>query len=190
MRVSINAWLFGGWAGAVVLAGGALMSFHQPFVTPGERILGLGRVVDGGGWRMLHVVSGSCGCSQKVMRHLLERGPMPGVQEEVVVVDGGEPYLDGSAGLMAGLAQAGFAVSHLAAAEVPADAGLHGVPLLVVAKPGRSVVYVGGYGAGGDQDGAIVRALRADQKATPLAVVGCAVGARVRREADPLHLKY
>ncbi len=190
MRVTLAGWMFGGWACAAVLAGSVLMSFHQPFRTPGEGIMSLGHAPDGGSWRMLHVVSGSCGCSQKVMDHLLQRGPVAGVQEEVLVVDGGEPYLTGSAARLEKLAKAGFVVSHVKASAIPADAGLKGVPLLAVASPGRGAVYVGGYGSGGDQDGTILRELMAGRKASPLAAIGCAVGLRIRRAADPLRLKY
>ncbi len=170
MRVTLAGWMFGGWACAAVLAGSMLMSFHQPFRTPGEGIMSLGHAPDRSSWRMLHVVSGSCGCSQKVMDHLLQRGPVAGVQEE--------------------LAKAGFFVSHVKASAIPADAGLKGVPLLAVASPGRGAVYVGGYGSGGDQDGTILRELMAGRKASPLAAIGCAVGLRIQRAADPLRLKY
>jgi hypothetical protein len=189
MRVSPAAWIFGAWACAAVLAGSVLMSFHQPFRTPGERIMSLAQGRDDGSWRMLHLVSGGCGCSQRVMRHLLERGAIAGVEEEVLAVDGGEPYLAGSAALLEKLSQAGFLVNHVAASAIPADTGLNGVPLLAVASPGRQTVYVGGYGSGGDQDGVILRELMAGRKAEPFAAIGCAVGSRLRRAVDPFQLK-
>ena len=61
------------WAGSVVLVGGALTSFHQPFRTPGAGVLALAGDARGHDWRAIHFLSGSCQCSQRVMQHLLAR---------------------------------------------------------------------------------------------------------------------
>jgi len=115
---------------------------------------------------------------------------MDGVVEEIVIVDGQEPYLPGSAELLTRLAKEGFAVNHIEAASLPPAAGLRGVPLLVLAGPEGSVRYSGGYGGNGDQDAVLLREIEAGHEIKPLAVVGCAVGSRLRRSADPFHLKY
>jgi hypothetical protein len=182
--------MFAAWAVAVVFIGGVLTSYHQPFRTPDERILSLVKDPGRGRWRALHVLSGSCGCSQKVMAHLLKRHPFDGLVEQVLVIDGGEAYLPGSDVLLAKLAQQGFAVSHLAANDISQDVGLRGVPLLIFASPENKIFYMAGYGSFGDQDTKILQQIRAGQRPKGLPVVGCAVGRQVRSKADPFRLKY
>ena len=116
------------WAIVVILVGGALMSYHQPFQLPSRTILSLARQTDTHQWEAVHILSGSCGCSQRVMRHLLARRPVDGVQEQILMVDGEEFDLPDTRALLASLQLEGFAITHIAAKSVPADVGLHGVP--------------------------------------------------------------
>lgn len=178
------------WAIAVILVGGALMSYHQPFQLPSPTILSLAKQTDIHQWEAVHVLSGSCGCSQRVMRHLLERHPSDGIQEQILMVDSEEPELPETGTLLARLRLEGFPVTHIAAINIPADIGLNGLPLLVLASPEKKVAYLGGYGTRGDQDGRIFRQIRSGETPQTLAVIGCAVGSRLRRKVDPLHLKY
>lgn len=189
-KVTGASWLFIAWAAVVILIGSALISFHQPFQAPSGSILTLAKQPVGGQWQVLHVLSGSCGCSQKVMQHLLKRHPFYGMAEQVLIIDGDEPYLPESNALLAQLRQKGFPVTHIAAKNIPQSTGLYGVPLLVVALPDSKIAYMGGYGNRGDQDGEILQQIRSGQAPRPLAVRGCAIGARLRRTADPFHLKY
>jgi hypothetical protein len=178
------------WTAAVMLAGTILMSFHQPMREPQAKILTLARGEARGQWRAVHFLSGSCGCSQRVMKHLLARGRFTGVAEEIVLVDGGEYYLDGSPELAGRLKQAGFVVTHVRTEAIPADTELHGVPVLVVARPDGHILYMGGYGSNGDQDGRILDDARSGRTVKRLAIVGCAVGERARAAADPFGMKY
>jgi hypothetical protein len=178
------------WAVAVVLLGGALTSYHQPFLTPGARILTLVRSAGSQKWRTVHIISGSCGCSQTVMQHLLKRHLFAGLDEQILVVDSGEAYLPGSVALLAKLSQQGFPVTHIAAKDIPEQVGLRGVPILVIASSENKISYMGGYGSRGDQDAEILQQVRSGQTPKVLPVLGCAVGERVRREADPFALKY
>jgi len=185
-----SAWFFGLWSVLAVVLGSVLMSYHQPFVQPSDGVLSLAGPGDGIHWRAVHLLSGSCGCSQVVMKHLLKRGPLSEVAEQVIVVDGAEAYLPGGAELIRALKTRGFAVSHLSTRDVPAQAGLRGVPLLVYARPDGRPAYVGGYGMSADGDQAIYRQVRAGGKPRPLPVLGCAVGAVLRHTVDPFGLKY
>lgn len=180
------------WAVLAVVAGSALMSYHAPFREPGTGILTLADRTPAGHpqWRAIHFLSGSCGCSQRVMRHLLERQPFPQVREEVLLVDGPEPYLPGSDALARELGQHGFVVRHVPVASVPEDSGLRGVPLLVFTSPEDKVVYLGGYGSSGDQDGTILEQIRLHHVPKPLPILGCAIGQSLRSRIDPFHLKY
>ena len=178
------------WIAAVLCLGGALASYHQPFVSPSDDILSLSRLPQTGQMSALHIVSGGCRCSQAVMKHLLQRRPMAQVSEEVVIIDGDSPYLPETNALLAHLQNSGFLVTHLFSNAIPPALSLHGVPLLVVVSASRAIAYKGGYGPRGDQDEAIIRQSRAGISPTMIPVVGCAVGARVRRRLDPLHIKY
>jgi hypothetical protein len=124
------------------------------------------------------------------MKHLLKRGPMSDVAEQVIVVDGTEPYLPESAELMRALNTSGFAVHHLSSRDVPDKAGLRGVPLLVYSRPDGRPAYVGGYGMAEDGDQDVYRQIRAGGKPMPLPLLGCAVGSVLRRTVDPFGLKY
>jgi hypothetical protein len=120
-----------------------------------------------------------------LIRHRLD-----GVSEQIVLVDGPEDYLPGSAALALALEAEGFKVSHIAAKDIPEDSGLKGVPLLVFSSPDRKVAYIGGYGATGDGDKVIYEQIRQGAKPRTLPVRGCAIGDRIRRKADPFRLKY
>jgi hypothetical protein len=124
------------------------------------------------------------------MRHLLSRHRLAGVSEQVILVDGAEAYLPGSAELLASLGHAGFSIRHITAEQLPAGAGVHGVPYLAIAAPDGKLAYLGGYGEAGDQDVEIVREVQAGSTPKARAVLGCAVGREVRSGADPFHLKY
>lgn len=189
-RIRFARCLLAVWAASVVLIGGALMSFHQAFATPSAGVLALADDTGGHGWRAVHFLSGSCQCSQRVMRHLLARQELAGVSEQIVMIDGSLPYLEDSQALLARLTAAHFLVKHIAEQNVPLDSGLRGVPLLLVVSPQNQIAYMGGYGAAGDQDETIFHQLRAGLKPVALPMIGCAVGSRLQRRLDPLHLKY
>ncbi len=178
------------WGLAAVVAGGVLTSFHQPFLAPDDKIIALAPALMGGQWGAIHVLSGSCACSQRVMRHLLARHRMNGLVEQVVLLDGAEPYLPETASLIARLQQASFPVRHIASHDLPPEYGVHGVPLLLIASPSRQMAYMGGYGAAGDEDVGVVAKLQAGDRPTVLPILGCAVGRQARAQADPFRWKY
>lgn len=178
------------WGLTAVVTGGVLTSFHQPFQAPNAKIIALAPSFLGGQWGVIHVLSGSCACSQRVMRHLLERHRLNGLVEQVVLIDGAEPYLPESAQLIARLEQADFAVRHLPVRDLPASYGVRGVPLLLIASPARQLAYMGGYGPSGDQDAGILARLQAGAGPQALPILGCAVGSRVRALADPFGWQY
>ncbi len=182
--------MFGSWAMVTILAGSILMSFHQPFRAPTPAILQLAQPATNGQTRAIHLLLGSCGCSHRVMQHLLARKPQPGLAEQIVLLDGPAPDLPDTASLAAGLVRAGYAVRRINSAQIPPDVGLRGVPLLIVAAPNDDVLYMGGYGSAYDQDTEIFHQIELKQPVQPLAAIGCAVSGSVRRQADPFHLKY
>lgn len=183
-------WLLAAWIFAVILLGAILTSYHQPIHTPGENILLLAGGPSPGQWRAIHLLSGSCGCSQRVMRHLLERPRLDHVDEQILVIDDDSPYLPESSGLLQRLRQQGFSVTHIAAKDIPGNVELRGVPLLLFVSPEGHLRYAGGYGSHYDQDLPILRQIRSGKSPRPLTLLGCAVGNRLKRKADPFRLKY
>ena len=197
-------WLAGIWIAASLLTGSILLSFHVPFRAPASGILRLVPQMHPGQPRLLHILSGGCGCSQKIMQHLAARDPQPGVEEQVLILDpariDGEQgrrqigslagYLPGSLALLHLLESRGFAVIHLSADQLPADAGLRGVPLLVAASARGEVTYLGGYGPAGDEDARLLRTGFSTANLKAEAIFGCAVGARLQEKTDPFRLKY
>jgi hypothetical protein len=186
----------GGWAALTILLGTILMSYHQPFRLPGESILsfaeglpGHGRRLDGR-WQVIHFLSGGCGCSQRVMRHLLQRRMFAGIEEQVVLIDGPEGDLPESPALIDAMRQQGFRIRRMTSRDIPRDAGLRGVPLLVIASPHGRIAYMGGYGISGDQDAIFLKQAISGRRPEPLPLLGCAVGARIGQTADPFHLKF
>jgi hypothetical protein len=185
------------WTAAAIILGAALTSYHQPFQSPAigdSKILALASPPTKHQWRAIHILSGGCACSQRVMSHLLARRPIPNIDEQILLIDlentGPETYLPGSSNLIAQLKQSGFSISHLSAASIPQDANLHGVPLLVLISPANKIAYQGGYGPNSDQDTYLLTAVTQNTPTKPLPILGCAIGARLRRTLDPLHLKY
>lgn len=189
-RPDNSIFFFCTWLVATVLAGGVLNSFHQPFQPPDRAIVALAPPPAHAGWRAIHVLSGSCSCSQRVMQHLLARPPLDHAEEQIVVIDGDEPYLEGSRALLQHLADRGTAVLHRSSAAIPQAIGLRGVPLLILVAPDQHVAYLGGYGSRDEDDITLLQQVRLAGHAAALPVLGCAVGTRLRRTADPLHLKY
>lgn len=178
------------WAAAALVIGSVLTSYHQPMLAPRETVLALAGSSAPAKWQAIHVLSGACGCSQRVMRNLLTRGPMQGSLEQIIVADGDESYLPGTELLLRQLKEAGFKVTHRGAEDLVRDTGMRGVPLLVIVSPDRTVAYLGGYGVNGDQANIILASAIAGKTDTPLPIFGCAVGQRIRREVDPFGLKY
>jgi hypothetical protein len=124
------------------------------------------------------------------MRHLLQRRIFAGIDEQMILVDGPDGDLPESAALVDALRQQGFRIHRIASRDIPRDAGLRGVPLLVIASPDSDIAYMGGYGVSGDQDGTLLEQARSKHRPDPLPLLGCAVGARLGRRADPFHLKF
>jgi hypothetical protein len=192
VRKTVSRVLLGVWAVSAILLGGVFMSFHQPFVAPKPKVVELGSHIDSSDWRAMHVLSASCGCSQRVMAQLLLRGPMSGVTEELLMVEDTAPDTDATEATLKALRTRGFQVFRASAKDLFQAYGLRGVPLLVIVAPHGKVMYMGGYGPGRDrpQDAEILRRVRMGENPESFPVVGCAVGSRLKHRMDPLGLKY
>ncbi len=190
-----TSWFFAAWVVGAVLTGGILTSFHQPFRLPDAQALSVVLAQNrkdsaSPQWKVTHVLSGGCGCSRRVLEHLLQRRALPGVSEQILIVDGGESYLPGTGDVLSRLQQSGIELRHVSDEELQQKLGLRGVPILIVTTPENKVAYLGGYGTAGDRFEEIFSKVSLGTAVAPLPVVGCAVGRRNRRVADPFRLKY
>jgi hypothetical protein len=175
--------IFVAWLCAVLILGTALSALHS--IALPAAALGPGPA---GSWQALHVLADDCECSSSVAGQLAIRRTLSGWQEQVVVI-GEAPVADDA------LERAGFSVRHLTADQAERE-GFQGAPWLVLRDPAGRVVYSGGYAAVRPspgrklEDGAIMAAIRSGRSVAPLPAFGCATSEGLRRQLDPLHLKY
>lgn len=141
-----------------------------------------------GRWRVLHVLSEDCGCSQRVLAHLRTSLRPAGVVERVVLVQ--------EAGVAAvtrvEMAALGFELDVVTPDELVRRYRLEAAPLLVVVDPVDQVRYLGGYTprkqAADVRDLAMIAAVLRGDRPGPLPVFGCAVSRALRAKLDPLGL--
>jgi hypothetical protein len=139
---------------------------------------------------ILHVLAADCDCSKAVAEGLARRGADDAEREQVWIVGGASE-------LRRRLEQARYVVREISAKEAHDALGVVGAPfLLVYERDGASVKYAGGYSphrpedAGDIEVESIVRAVRSGQPTSPYPAYGCIVGQELRRQTDPLGLKY
>ena len=148
-------------------------------------------------WSARHVLYQACGCSSRVLEHLLKRGARPDLNESVIFVRNQEAAPE-AATLRATVAddvrRMGFRFESVTPLELEARYHIESAPLLSVFDPSGQARYVGGYtdrsGGGLIHDLDIVDKLRGGQVATKLPVFGCAISLRLQKAIDPLGLKY
>jgi len=186
--IALALWLPAALVPAALLMASHLITLPTPSTEALASAIGGARApAERGRWLVLHALYGKCGCSRRVVEHLVRRRARRDVVERVLLVDG-EPELLGR------LTEAGFLVEPLTAEALHARYHVESVPLLVVASPEDRVAYVGGYTErqrGPDiRDVAIVDAALRGVSTSPLPLFGCAVSEKLQRALDPLGLKY
>jgi len=179
------------WAVICVLMGASLLADHlltlpAPAAASLRDVVAAQRRVDQRDrWLVLHVVAAGCGCSARVLEHLLATPRPPGVIERVVFVV--EP---GGVAPAAAIRDHGFDLDVVTPDELGARYHVEAAPLLVVVDPHDGVRYVGGYTprkqAADLRDLAVIAATRRGETVPPLPAFGCAVGRALRSKLDPL----
>ncbi|MEL6111128.1 MAG: hypothetical protein AAFU85_34405 [Planctomycetota bacterium] len=137
--------------------------------------------------RAFHFLYGDCPCSRRVLDEVIERQPVNGVIERIVVI--GDQKTDVQ------MAEAsGFEVDRCAPLEADAKYGVSAAPLLVVTLGDGTILYSGGYTSrkqGPDnQDVRILSSLSRGEEVENLPVYGCAVSEDLKQLVDPFRLKY
>ena len=188
--------LLGLWGVSVIGVGGFLLARHLiPLPQPAladprlrqalaqERRDSRSRV-----WLVRHILYEDCGCSRRVLEHLLQRGPLGDpaaiIDEKVVMVGEGAPPES--------LAARGIAAEALRPGELWSRYHVEAAPTLIVSDPSGLVRYAGGYTERKQgpaiRDAEIVRGLIADRTVPALPIFGCAVSEELRAKIDPLQL--
>lgn len=172
-----------------LILGSALLASHTPFQANPDGLSFLASELGTakGQWQAIHLLSTTCACSRGVAEHLIARGPMADVNEQIVLA-GSDPFLAHR------LTVAGFPVRSIDPETVAEHYHVAGAPWLVFVSPAGDVRYQGGYTpahARNDyQDQHVWAAVSNGRRVEPLPVLGCALGKRLQRSLDPLGLKY
>lgn len=179
------------WAAAVLAVGATLTAPHlttlpaPPVVDP-TLTASLARIAPAGQAVAVHLLGAECGCSRDVWRSLAERDPVTGVREHVVLV-GRDPAAARA------LQRRGYGYEEVAADTLDVRFGVEAVPLLVVRDATGVVRYAAGYTRRKrDRDiraATLVAAAASGLTPDPLPTFGCAVGASLRAQLDPLGLR-
>ena len=183
----------GAWSALLLVGGAYLLAAHvAPLPQPTQEALATDvaherRPDEAGQWLALHALFTECGCSQRVIAHLLSRHPLEGVKERVLLVGG-----SADASYAADLRAAGYPVDELDETTLGDRYGFEGVPAFALVDPHDHVRYLGGYTRtkqGADfVDVSATRAALRGETVTPLPVFGCAVSRSLQERRDPLRL--
>jgi hypothetical protein len=186
------------WAAVCVLLGTYLLASHLltlPAPAPTDPVLHRGIAARRGihqldRWLVLHVVFDQCGCSQRVLDHLLGNRRPSGIAERVVLVTDDRAA---RAALIAAIPAHGFELDVVTPEQLIADYHIEAAPLLVIVDPGDSVRYVGGYTprkqASDVRDLAVIAAVQRGETVEPLPTFGCAIGRALNSRLDPLGIR-
>src|ERR1700679_2328522 len=94
---------------------------HAPWGADEHKIERLNRYGPPHTWKAVHVVMTGCPCSALVMKHLLERAPLPGAHEIVLLLGSDQERSDA-------LRRRGFDVETSSPDQSAADFGIYGAP--------------------------------------------------------------
>lgn len=185
------------WTAALGLIIAALMTGHWvilPHPKVGETLQGNDLNAEPANNPQLtaaHFLYADCPCSRRVLEHVLDRDPVDGVREKIVLIDDRPAANDSTT---ANATNRGFEIETVTPAELKNRYGIEAAPLLVVANGSKKIVYSGGYTARKQgpniQDTTILTALANGNSPKNLPVFGCAVSEELQALLDPLKLKY
>jgi hypothetical protein len=196
-----NMLIYGGisvWAAACVVAGTYLLAAHLltlPAPAPTDPVLHRGIAAHRGAhqldrWLVLHVVFDECGCSLRVLDHLLADSRPPGVAERIVLVT---EHRAARAAWIAAIPAHGFDLDVVTPEQLVAEYHIEASPLLVIVDPHDTVRYVGGYTprkqASDVRDVAVIAAVQRGEIVEPLPTFGCAISRALNSRLDPLGIR-
>jgi hypothetical protein len=191
-----SQWLIHGvlatWTAIMIVVGSSLMVSHwiplpRPAVLSPQISFANWHEEASGGWRAYHFLYMECPCSQRVLKHVTERAPHPGINEKLVLIGHAAQLADAACRL-------GYEVDCVSPTELKVRYGVETAPLLVVIDPEGKTRYSGGYTSRKQvldiQDGDIIGRVLAGEDVEPLPLFGCAVSRKLQSMVDPLGFKY
>jgi hypothetical protein len=142
---------------------------------------------DAGRTFYVHVIYAGCSCTERLFRHLVERGPHRGIEEMVL-------FIGEDADKRRAAEQAGFRFATDSAEHLARGYGIEAAPLLVAFDAGGRMRYLGGYynhpSTVFPLDEKIHEELARGEGPKPLPIFGCAMSARLQKSVDPLGIVY
>lgn len=172
-----------------LVVGSIMMASHTPFQANQDGLTYLAHEMGTakGSWQAIHLLSTTCSCSRGVAEHLIARGPMPNLKEQIVLAGNDDV-------LARRLRLAGFPVRSMNPEIIADRYHVAGAPWLMFVSPQGDLRYQGGYTpahARNDyHDQQVWADLSSGRAVEPLPVLGCALGKRLQRTLDPLRIKY
>lgn len=133
-------------------------------------------------FRAIHFLYGPCRCSQQLVDHLVERGPIAPFVESVVIASDDGTYSER-------LRRAGFTVTRVSPNELRDVYRIEAAPMMVALAPSGEVLYAGGYTSAKQSAAVADREIlddalhRKEHEALPVA--GCGVSQRLRTFLNP-----
>ncbi|MFT3713851.1 MAG: hypothetical protein QM817_39835 [Archangium sp.] len=137
-------------------------------------------------WSMVHALSTKCGCSKRVLQHLVQRRAMTDVREEVALIDATPEW-------QTQLEDAGFSVVSLEAEQLRERFGVDAAPVLIIRSPDGALSYSGAYSqkrGAPPLDVELLNRARAGETPEAMPLFGCAVSRELQSRTDPFDLKY
>jgi hypothetical protein len=182
------------WAGTLLFVGAVLLGRHVVALPKPARNAQVARAfaelrqpADQGRWLAVHVLYAGCGCSARVVDHLIGSPPAPSATlRELVLWVGHDPQVEGR------LSGAGFRLLTLEPEALRDRFQVDAAPVMIVLDEHDRIRHVGGYTArkqGPDiQDRKILAALLRGESPDENPVLGCAVSGPLKAALDPLGL--
>lgn len=183
------------WVISISLVIGSIHSWHYAEYNISQKSLKLDNIkVAKNHYGVLHFLTPTCSCSEKILSHLLKRGPLKrevGIEKIVLIDDTPENYTQK-------LKERGFDIDHYSFEEATKkySESIRGVPLLIIFNDEKEAKYVGGY-----SDKLItpftnidikkfLTEIKSGRAIASLPVRGCAVSKEYQTILDPLGIKY
>ena len=138
-------------------------------------------------WVGVHVLYSMCKCSERILRHLADRRPMPDMTEVVVLVGANDEF-------ERMIRETGYELEVLTPAQLSQNYHVQSAPMFAVMDPSGVLRYLGGYTERKQglmiQDVTIVERVRGELPVAELPLFGCAVSRSLQALLDPLGIKY
>jgi hypothetical protein len=138
-------------------------------------------------WVGVHVLYSMCKCSERILRHLAERRPLPGMTEAVVLVGANDEF-------ERMIRETGYELEVLTPSQLSENYHVQAAPMFALMDPSGVLRYLGGYTERKQgltiQDVSIVERLRNERPVAELPLFGCAVSRSLQALLDPLGIKY